>query len=160
MPAQATPHRKRSRTSATVEGEEAVEEEDSVEGREGQGVDGDPKPFPNSKQLEERESQSSPGSRWGMHVHRCRFADWMPEPVHTLAALPPHLGGNKVAVARAGGDLELVSPGERWSVIARVPGLPGEHTQDIRALAWVGHRLFAVFALCLSLSLSPSLPNK
>ena len=78
--------------------------------------------------------------QWAMHVHRCRFTGWMPDPINTLAVLPKEHGGHLVAVARAGGDLELISVNERWSVMARIPG----HVEDeIRAVVWLGMRLFA-----------------
>lgn len=86
-----------------------------------------------------------------MHVHRCRFADWMPEPIHTLAALPAAYGGHLVAVGREGGDIELVSPSEKWSVVARVAGDASHGEHEIRGLAWVNNRLFAVSACTLCL---------
>jgi len=68
-------------------------------------------------------AQADP-SRWHLKVHRCRFAGWMPDPIHCLAATPAAWGANRVAVARSGGDLELVHVDERWAVEARVAGPP------------------------------------
>ena len=45
--------------------------------------------------------------KWALQVHRCRFAGWMPDPIHCLAGLPAHLGGCRIAVARSGGDIEV-----------------------------------------------------
>ena len=68
-------------------------------------------------------AQADP-SKWHLKVHRCRFAGWMPDPIHCLAATPAAWGANRVAVARSGGDLELVHVDERWAVEARVAGPP------------------------------------
>jgi hypothetical protein len=87
-----------------------------------------------------------------------------------LAASPAAWGANRVAVARSGGDLELVHVDERWAVEARVAGPPAPRSGrsfgpvaaaggsgsgsssgtsaegtpssgDVRALCWVGGTL-------------------
>jgi U3 small nucleolar RNA-associated protein 4 len=63
-------------------------------------------------------------------VHRCRFSDWRPRPVHAIAAQP---GGALIAVGREDGDIELLVPAERYRVLKRVPGKVGKALQ---ALAW------------------------
>jgi len=93
--------------------------------------------------------QAADKGSWRLAVHRCRFAGWMPDPIHALAALPaakpapgqPTVGGHLLAVARAGGDLELVNVDERWAIAARCAGPRGVHSAaapEVRALCWVG----------------------
>ena len=55
--------------------------------------------------------------KWAMHVHRCRFIGWMPDPINTLAVLPVEHGGNRVAVARA----ELNRRQIQWSNTHHAP---------------------------------------
>ena len=46
-----------------------------------------------------------------MEVHRCRFIEWVPSPVETIAF---SRDGTNVAVGRESGDLEV------WTVLPRV----------------------------------------
>ena len=74
------------------------------------------------------------------YVHRLRFLKLVPRAVVALAAAPDAAAAGaprppaRVAVAREGGAVELVSPQDRWVVLGAVPGVRG---RKVDALAWV-----------------------
>ncbi|DBA04328.1 TPA: hypothetical protein N0F65_002090 [Lagenidium giganteum] len=46
-----------------------------------------------------------------LHVHRCRFIEWMPEAIHAMGF---NAAGDQLAVARGNGDLEIWSVDRKW----------------------------------------------
>ncbi|CAM9226835.1 unnamed protein product [Ectocarpus fasciculatus] len=52
-------------------------------------------------------------------VHRCKFSDWTPSPVRSIA-VDPH--SPLVAVGREQGDIEICNSSQKWFVQNRIPG--------------------------------------
>ncbi|EGZ10257.1 hypothetical protein PHYSODRAFT_247101 [Phytophthora sojae] len=74
-----------------------------------------------------------------LQVHRCRFVDWMPAAIHALSFSP---GGDRLAVARANGDVEIWRVGSKWHLQFVVAG---SAQAQVSALCWApeSERLFA-----------------
>ncbi|KAE9029001.1 hypothetical protein PF010_g1437 [Phytophthora fragariae] len=74
-----------------------------------------------------------------LQVHRCRFVDWMPAAIHALSFSP---SGDRLAVARASGDVEIWRVGHKWHLQFV---LAGSAQAPVSALCWAPEsaRLFA-----------------
>lgn len=74
-----------------------------------------------------------------LQVHRCRFVDWMP---HAIDVLAFNAAGDRLAVARANGDVEVWHVGRKWH-LALV--FHGSAQRKVSALCWsfASGRLFA-----------------
>eukprot|EP01134_Creolimax_fragrantissima_P004669 CFRG4669T1 len=72
-----------------------------------------------------------------MSVHRCKFVEYKPEPIHCLAF---SRNESLLAVSRADGDIEIWNVEADWVLERCIRG--GENV-SVEALAWVEQRLFS-----------------
>ncbi|KAL4093591.1 hypothetical protein PRIC1_011023 [Phytophthora ramorum] len=74
-----------------------------------------------------------------LQVHRCRFVDWMPAAIHALSF---NAAGDRLAVARANGDVELWQVDAKWHLKFVISS---SSKSTVSALCWASKsdRLFA-----------------
>ena len=70
-------------------------------------------------------------------VHRMRFLNIHPRSILAMASTPFFKENpTRLAIARKGGTVELVSPDDRWFPVGDCPGV---RTREVDALVWVCH---------------------
>ncbi|CAK9439221.1 uncharacterized protein LODBEIA_P34450 [Lodderomyces beijingensis] len=82
-----------------------------------------------------------------MEIHRCRFVDYTPHTITSLAfSSAPSLAGPapkdlRLAVGRSNGQIEIWNPRNNWTHELTLAGSKGRSVEGLR---WVGARLFSI----------------
>lgn len=79
-----------------------------------------------------------------MDIHRVRFVEYDPQPIHCLSFSDDDVasGCTKLALSRGDGSIEIWTSSDGESIYKKV-WVPGRADFSIEALAWCGDRLFS-----------------
>nr|CAG8600027.1 14375_t:CDS:10 [Entrophospora candida] len=72
-----------------------------------------------------------------MFIHRCRFVDYVPATINSLAFTSPSLPKLLLACGRANGDIEIWEPKERWNLQKTIPGMVNT---TVETLVWINRK--------------------
>ena len=77
-----------------------------------------------------------------MDIHRVRFVEYDPQPIHCLSFHEGESGSIKLALSRSDGSIEVWISSDGESFYKQI-WIPGRTDFSIEALVWCGERLFS-----------------